>query len=78
MCAKLSDEDAKLSLDLRDLVELDLLNFLIILLIVTKSNHNIVINQFKQFPKQWSPQLDQHGTYAPSTLKHHYLGSPSR
>ena len=51
MCVELSDEDAKISLDLRVLEELDLLNFLIILLIVTKSNHNIVINQFKQFPK---------------------------
>ena len=44
---ELSDEDIKLSYDLRDLEELDLLNFLIILLIVTKNNHNLVINQFK-------------------------------
>ena len=47
LCAELSDEDAKLSLDLRDLVELDLLNFLIILLIVIENNHNLVLNQFK-------------------------------
>ena len=47
MCAELFDEDIELSLDLRDLVELDLLNFLIILLIVIENNHNLILNQFK-------------------------------
>ena len=47
MCAELFDEDIELSLDLRDLVELDLLNFLIILLIVIENKHNLILNQFK-------------------------------
>ena len=47
MCAELFDETTELSLDLRDLEELALLNFLIILLIVTENNPNFVINQFK-------------------------------
>ena len=38
---------AELSWDLRDLEELDLLNFLIILFIVTENNHNLILNQFK-------------------------------
>ena len=47
VCAELSYEDAELSLDLRNLEELALLNLLIILLIVTENNHNFVFNQFK-------------------------------
>ena len=45
--AELFDADTKLSWDLRDLEELTLLNSLIILLIVTENNHNLVLNQFK-------------------------------
>ena len=45
--AELSDADAELSWDLRDLEELVLLNSFIILLIVTENNHNFVLNQFK-------------------------------
>ena len=45
--AELSDEDAELSLDLRDLEELPLLNLLIILLIVIENNHNFILNQFR-------------------------------
>ena len=45
--AELSDEDAKLSWDLRDLEELVLLNPIIILLIVIENNHNFILNQFK-------------------------------
>ena len=45
--AELFDVDVELSLNLRDLEELVLLNFLIILLIVTENNHNLVFNQFK-------------------------------
>ena len=55
--------DARSSI-LRDLEKLVLLNPFIILLIVMENNHNLILNQ--------------HGTYAPSVLKHHYLGSPSR
>ena len=47
MCTKLSDEDAELSLDLRDPEELPLLNLLIILLIVIENNHNFIPNQFE-------------------------------
>ena len=47
MCAELSYEDAELSLDLRNLEELALLNLLIILLIVTENNHNFILNQFR-------------------------------
>ena len=39
-----ADDDAELSLDLSDLEELNLLNLLIILLIVTKNNHNFILN----------------------------------
>ena len=39
--------DVELSLDLRDLEQLALLNSLIILLIVTENNHNLVLNHFK-------------------------------
>ena len=45
--AELSDEDAKLSWDLRDLEELVLLNPIIILLIIIENNHNFILNQFK-------------------------------
>ena len=45
--AELFDADAELSWDLRDLEELALLNSLVILLIVTENNHNLVLNQFK-------------------------------
>ena len=45
--AKLFDVDAELSLDLRDLEELVLLNPFIILLIVIENNHNLVVNEFK-------------------------------
>ena len=38
--------DAKLVLDLRDLKELILLNFLIILLIVTKNNHKLLYEYY--------------------------------
>ena len=45
--AELSDADAELSWDLRDLEELVLLNPFIILLIVIENNHNLVVNEFK-------------------------------
>ena len=45
--AELFDADVELSWDLRNLEELALLNSLIILLIVTENNHNLVFNQFK-------------------------------
>ena len=45
--AELFDVDVELSLNLRDLEELVLLNFLIILLIVIENNYNIVLDQFK-------------------------------
>ena len=44
--AKLLDVDVKLSWDLRDLEELVLLNFLIILLIVTKNNHKLLYEYY--------------------------------
>ena len=40
------DADAELVLDLRDLEELVLLNFLIILLIVTKNNHKLLYEYY--------------------------------
>ena len=45
--AELFNTDAELSWDLRDLEELVLLNSLKILLIVTKNNHNFILNQFR-------------------------------
>ena len=78
MNAKLSDEDAELALDPRDLEELNLLNFFIILLLVTENNHNLILNKFKWFSEQGLPQVDKHETYTSFALKHNYLGWPSR
>ena len=45
--AGLFNANAELSWVLRDLEELFLLNFLIILLIVKENNHNFILNQFR-------------------------------